>query len=98
MFNGFIDFYNDCEKDGRTRTFLPISLIKRINVFDDGNAWLELDDMTYALSPRLGQQIIDTLCKQGLVLTVDQTNDPNPLEDEPVRKGRYGVRFRKEAE
>lgn len=100
MFNGFIDFYIDYKDadEGRIRKIIPISVIKQITVFEDGDTWVELEDETYVLNPHLGQQVIDTLCKQGLVLTVDQTNEPYPLEGELVPKWKYGVRFRKEAE
>lgn len=70
----FIDFYTHTEKEGRVRTILPISEIKKIRVFN-GMAWLEVEDMTYCFQGGLGDKLIHTLCKQGLVLTVDQPSE-----------------------
>ncbi len=71
----FIDFYTDSEKEGRVRTILPISEIKNIRVFNDGMTWLEVEDMTYSFQGGLGNALIHTLWKQGLLLTIDQPSE-----------------------
>lgn len=82
----FIDFYTESEKEGRVRTILAISQIKKIRVFSDDMVWLEVEDMIYSFQGGLGNKLIDALCKQGLVLTVDQPSEPSPPVGEPLRE------------
>jgi hypothetical protein len=82
----FIDFYTETEKEGRIRTILPISQIKNIRVFNDDMVWLEVEDMTYSFEGKLGNKLIETLSKQGLMLTVDQPSEPMPPVGEPLRE------------
>ena len=82
----FIDFYTESEKEGRIRNILPISEIKNIRVFNDDMVWLEVEDATYSFEGELGNKLIETLSKQGLMLTVDQPSDPSPPVGEPLRE------------